>query len=133
MTEGRSLVLAQEARGSIGNNFCAAIPGHPLIARALDAAVTAILRGDSDSVWLSTGPGLWTREFARYLAEDDGRMAELGTSITILERFEQRTFCAMACKVTYKAERHWMKSEFAASPGAPPPRQPRPAATDGLK
>ncbi len=110
--EGRSLILAQEARGSIGNNFCAAIPGHPLIARILEAAVTAILRGDSDSVWLATGPGLWTREFARYLAEDDGRLVELGTSIAILERFEQRAFCAMACKVTYKTESHWMKSEF---------------------
>lgn len=113
VTEGRSLVLAQEARGSIGNNFCAAVPGHPLIARMLEAAVTAILRGDSDSVWLATGPGLWTREFARYLAEDDGRLAQLGASIAILERFEQRAFCAMACKVTYKAAGHWMKSEFA--------------------
>ena len=56
--EAPTLVVHQEDYGSIGNNFIAATPDHPVLIRALEMATIAIKRGDTDLVWLSTGPGL---------------------------------------------------------------------------
>jgi tetratricopeptide (TPR) repeat protein len=63
-------VFYQENTGSIGNNFLAAAPGHPLIAAALDQAVEAVLGGAGESAWLATGPGLLSRVVAGALARD---------------------------------------------------------------
>ena len=63
---GRALIVYQEDLGSIGNNFIGARPGHPVIQRALSNGAAAINRGDSDILWLSTGPGLLTRSFAAW-------------------------------------------------------------------
>jgi tetratricopeptide (TPR) repeat protein len=110
---GRSLVVAQEGRGSIGNNLIAAAPGHPLIGAALELAVTAILRGDADTIWLSTGPGLLTRALAAHLGGSETTRADLGRGLVVLERFALRRFCAPNCKVAYKTTtRHWAKEEF---------------------
>jgi tetratricopeptide (TPR) repeat protein len=110
---GRALVVAQEGRGSVGNNFLAASPGHPLIGEALELAVTAMLRGDADTIWLSTGPGLLTRAVAAHLAASAEARGELGRGLVVLERFELRRFCSPACKVAYKTTaRHWSKQEF---------------------
>jgi tetratricopeptide (TPR) repeat protein len=110
---GRSLVVPQEARGSIGNNFIAAAPGHPLIGHGLELAVTAMLRGDADTIWLSTGPGLLTRALAAHLAGSEANRAGLGGDLVVLERCELRRFCAPNCKVAYKTTtRHWSKEEF---------------------
>lgn len=110
---GRFVVAAQEGRGSVGNNFLAAAPGHPLIGEALELAVTAMLRGDADTIWLSTGPGLLTRAVAAHLAASTEARADLGRSLVVLERFELRRFCSPACKVAYKTTaRHWSTQEF---------------------
>ena len=110
---GRTLVVAQEGRGSIGNNFIAAVPGHPLIGAALELAVTAMLRGDADTIWLSTGPGLLTRTMAVDLAASETSRDALGRDVVVLERFELRRFCSPNCKVAYKTTtRHWSKEEF---------------------
>ena len=110
---GRALVVPQEGRGSIGNNFIAAVPGHPLIGLALELAVTAMLRGDADTIWLSTGPGLLTRALAAHLAGSETNRATLGRELVVLERFELRRFCALNCRVAYKTTtRHWTKEEF---------------------
>lgn len=110
---GRSVVVAQEGRGSIGNNFLAAAPGHPLIGTAVELALTAMLRGDADTIWLSTGPGLLTRALAAHVAMSQEARAELGRELVVLERFELRRFCSPACKVAYKTTtRHWARQEF---------------------
>ena len=59
--EDANLVLYQENLGSAGNNFIAAAPGHPVLVTALQAVVGAINRGDTDAIWLLSGPGLLTR------------------------------------------------------------------------
>jgi hypothetical protein len=43
-----SLILYQDDYQSIGNNFIAVAPGHPVIAAALNQAVQALNRGDND-------------------------------------------------------------------------------------
>ena len=42
------LALFQEEYGTVGNNFIGVVPGHPVIALALDLAVEAIGRGDQE-------------------------------------------------------------------------------------
>ena len=62
-------VAYQDNYGAIASNFVGAIPGHPVIALALENAVKAIGRGDRDIMWLSTGPGVLTRAFAQIFSE----------------------------------------------------------------
>ncbi|WP_343894445.1 tetratricopeptide repeat protein, partial [Craurococcus roseus] len=111
---GAGLVLYQEDIGTIGNNLIGAVPGHPLIGRALRSAVEAINRGDNDILWLSTGPGMLTRAFAGLLA-DHGRepLAALDDAV-VLEHGELQRTVSIHCLVGYKnTERHWSRTAFA--------------------
>lgn len=109
---GVGFVAYQENYGSIGNNFLAAVPDHPVIVRALSLATTAINRGDKDFVWLSTGPGLITRAMAQVLSEDD-RDAILG-GILVRELHDMRRLVEIHCPVDYKSTRaHWSRAVFA--------------------
>lgn len=110
---GGQLILRQEMHGTIGNNFMAAVPGHPVIAIALEDATTAILRGDSESIWMSTGPGLLTRSLAHYLAQDERRLDALGRDIVVLERWNLLRFCAVHVRTSYKARgAGWLSQEL---------------------
>ena len=102
------LVLYQEDFGTVGNNFIGAVPRHPVISAALQAAMEAILRGDSDLLWLATGPGLLTRRLAGYLA-GGGRSDRL----RVFDRHELHRAIAMHCASSYKqAGRHWVQQYF---------------------
>jgi hypothetical protein len=102
------LVLYQEDFGTVGNNFIGAVPRHPVISAALQAAMEAILRGDSDLLWLATGPGLLTRRLAGYLA-GGGRSDRL----RVFDRHELHRAVAMHCASSYKqAGRHWVQQNF---------------------
>lgn len=114
LIEGRELVLRQEHLGSIGNNFIAVRRGHPLIAKALAAAVTAVLRGDSESMWLSTGPGLLTRSLAGALSEETGDLSKYLSAARILLDWQLKPYCTSGCRASYKSSpRHWVIREFA--------------------
>ena len=67
--QASKLFAYQEDMGTLANNFLGAAPGHPVIQRALKCGVEAVNRGDSDMIWLLTGPGLVTRAFAQIAAE----------------------------------------------------------------
>jgi mannosyltransferase OCH1-like enzyme len=56
-----TLVLYQEEYGTVANSCIAVVPRHPAIGLALKLATSAINRGDSELLWLSTGPRLLTR------------------------------------------------------------------------
>ena len=104
------LVLYQEDLGTIGNNFIGAVPGHPAIALALADATEAILRGDTDLLWLSTGPGLLTRSLARWIAAD---LAPALARVRIFERHELHRAVAMHCASGYKQSgKHWGRAAF---------------------
>ena len=111
---GSALILYQEDFGTIGNNMLAAAPGHPVIRRAFEVALEAMLRGDRDVVWLSTGPGLITRVFAGWLADaGEGWRERLG-EVTVLHRRELFRCMAVHCHAAYKrTDRHWSNSTFA--------------------
>lgn len=61
------LILYQETFGSLGNNFIAVVPGHPVIGDALDYTVRELLESSRSDTWFTTGPGQITRAAARQL------------------------------------------------------------------
>ncbi len=126
---GADLVLFQEDLGTLANDFIAARPGHPALLTALDLAVAAINRGDSDIVWLSTGPGLLTRAVAQWLPDWDAAEPAMPDGTIVLDRHELFQAVAPGCMTGYKTtRRHWSNSSFAGRPRAPVAGAPAAAA-----
>jgi tetratricopeptide (TPR) repeat protein len=110
LPETASLVLYQEDLGTIANNFIATAPRHPLILKALQLAIQAINRGDSDITWLSTGPGMVTRAFAQTYALGEQRLP--GQTLVYSLR-ELSPVIAVHCHCAYKkTKKHWSNSSF---------------------
>ncbi len=103
----------QENYGTLGNNVLGAAPGHPVIVRALELAITAVNRGDHDIVWLLTGPGLLTRAAAEVFAGPEG--TETLEHAAIFEWWQLQRHVAVHCPVSYKrSRRHWVRAAFRA-------------------
>ncbi|MGY4509107.1 tetratricopeptide repeat protein [Bradyrhizobium sp. USDA 3650] len=106
-------VAFQEDFGTLGNNFLAATPKHPVIQRSLELAGEAINRGDADFLWLATGPGLLTRAFGQYAATEDG----WSEKTVILNMGELQSHVGIHCQVRYKrTSKHWSRSSFHRKP-----------------
>ncbi len=106
-----TLAMHQENYGSIGNNFIAAAPEHPVLVRALEFGAAAMHRGDHDLVWLSTGPGLLTRAFAlEWAAERPGGVLR---RTQVMDLGELQRVVGIHCPVRYKStHRHWSRLAF---------------------
>ena len=115
------LVTYQEQYATLGNNFLGCIPGEPVIGRALTLAVESLARGDPDTIWLATGPGLLTRAFAEVLAEQGAAWRDWLRARRILDRTELAAVSWPHSISRYKnTRRGWLRSVFkntiAASP-----------------
>ncbi len=109
---GADFVSYQEDFGTIGNNFLGVVPGHGVIRHALDLGALALNRGDSDTTWLATGPGLITRAFAQVLAESEHPDKWLERNI-VLERWQYHRAVAEHARVQYKrSPRRWSRDAF---------------------
>lgn len=107
--------------GAMQNNFLGASAQHPIIVAALQLGAEAVNRGDKDLVWLSTGPGLLTRAFARTLAESPLTPAAWLERIAVLDQQAISRGVAMHCFVSYKnTDRHWARSSFRHQVASPP-------------
>jgi mannosyltransferase OCH1-like enzyme/Flp pilus assembly protein TadD len=105
---GMKLVLSQEILGTVGNNFIAVTPQHPVIIEALRLAVEAVNRGDNDGVWYATGPAALTRALTQVLTKT-GHLDLDGTAILPLRTLFKTV--AIGCAATYKAtDRHWSRN-----------------------
>jgi mannosyltransferase OCH1-like enzyme len=110
---GCNLLLYQEDIGSLGNNFIGAVPRQPIIGRALADATDAINRGDTDMLWLATGPGLLSRTFTNVLAKAGQNWHSVAAEAVVLERHELLEMLAMHCVTSYKhTSRHWSRTAF---------------------
>jgi tetratricopeptide (TPR) repeat protein len=108
-------VFYQEDLGTLGNNFIAVAPGNEIILYALKAAVLAVNRGDSDILWLSTGPGLLTRALAQHIAARG--TTTLPPGMAVLQRHVLHQVLAPHCVARYKKTKlHWANSSFNANP-----------------
>ncbi|WP_264714235.1 tetratricopeptide repeat protein [Limobrevibacterium gyesilva] len=118
------LLCYQEEFASLGNNLIGAAPGHPVIRRALALATESVLRGDTDLVWLATGPGLLTRAFAQEMAASEHPARAWLADVAVLERGVATNATAMHLQVSYKGSNaHWLRGAFVTrgrhKPGAP--------------
>jgi tetratricopeptide (TPR) repeat protein len=103
------LVVYQDDHMTLCNNFIAAAPRHPVLMAALKGAVVAMLRGDRDTVWFSTGPALLTRAFTAVVVEAGGVPA--GTVVHSRRGLAQAV--AIHCGAAYKkTEKHWLNAMF---------------------
>jgi tetratricopeptide (TPR) repeat protein len=108
-----NLILYQEDLGSIGNNFIAAAPHHPVVADALEQAVRAVNRGDVEMLWLSTGPGLISRAMAQHMVKSSAGIAEALRGTLLLERHELLAVASIHCRISYKlTAKHWSHTTF---------------------
>ena len=109
-------VAYQEEYATLGNNVLGARAGHPVIATALNDALMALEQRDADIIWLSTGPGLLTRSFARALRAHEPGWADFLCHVAILTRPELRRAVATHCHCHYKlAGQHWGDTQFSRS------------------
>lgn len=109
VVSGRSLVVWQEERGNLGNNFIAAAPGHPVIRAALDEVVDNCLSGYTETTWLATGPGVLTRAFAVAAAQDPDALLR---DAAVLDRQQLHRNVAHGQPLMYKAtELNWQRAE----------------------
>ena len=114
------LAVYQEDYGTIGNDFIGAVPGHPVLKRALSDAVDAINRGDADIIWLATGPGLLTRAFVQEMLRAEGGIATAFNRVVVLDRSELYRAVAVHCSAAYKqTARHWSNTVFSRMPAKP--------------
>jgi tetratricopeptide (TPR) repeat protein len=110
---GAELVLYREYLGTLGNNFMAAIPRHPVILAALEGAVRAINRGDQEIIWLATGPGLITRAFAAVLSAEDENARQTLATTRVWSRRETLRHVSIHCLAGYKdTAQHWVRAAF---------------------
>lgn len=113
---GTRLAAVQEDIGSLGNNFLASAPSHPVIARALENASASLAAGANDSIWLSTGPGQLSRSFAQILAAAGAGWPQLLEPVSIFNWTGVSGFCAAHCFADYKnTSAHWSRLSKAAS------------------
>ena len=127
---GGRFVASLEHYGTIGNNFIGATPNHPVIDLALQWASRAVNRGDRDTIWLSTGPGLLTRAFATHVAGlRIAHPADEGLLITDVQRLNK--YVGIGCPARYKKQYSWKitRHRHLAAPrsGLANPRADRPA------
>ena len=117
---GAALVAWQEDLGTLGNNFIAVVPRSPVIGLALRLGAEAINRGDGDLLWLSTGPALLTRAFARTMAQSGQPWRDWLPDSAVLLRSDLNRAVACHCRNAYKrTARHWQNSAFATRRQAP--------------
>jgi tetratricopeptide (TPR) repeat protein len=112
-------VAYQEEFATLGNNVLGAQPGHPVMVQALEDALAALERRDADIIWLSTGPGLLTRAFARALLSQGPESTGLLRHVAILTQPELRRAVATHCHANYKLTgQHWGDKQFKGAAGA---------------
>jgi tetratricopeptide (TPR) repeat protein len=114
ISETNAVFIAyQEQYATLGNNFLGCIAGESVIGRALFLAVESLHRGDSDSIWLATGPGLLTRAFVQVLVEHSLAPIPWLQERQILDRHSLHLVSWPHAISSYKnTARGWAKSGF---------------------
>ena len=103
----------QDYYGAVGTNFVGAVPKHPVITLALEKAASAINRGDHDTVWLSTGPGLLTRAFAEIVLAADDWLSK----VSLFDLWEIQRVVGFFCPARYKQVDHAKIKPLSSDPG----------------
>jgi mannosyltransferase OCH1-like enzyme len=118
-TPGIILIGYQEQYATLGNNFLGCMPGEAVIGRALMLAVETLNRGDSEAIWLATGPGLLTRAFTDILTQQGTEWRTWLEPRRILDRNELSAVSWSHSISGYKnTRRSWLRSAFSSRPAS---------------
>ena len=111
--EGYSFIGLQEMWGTVGNNFMAVAPSHPVLKRALQLVTAWILGHQGDNVWFVSGPGMLTKAFCDvYLRQLEHALMPEG--VKLLLPHEISPYVAQHLPRRYKADsRHWLSTKNA--------------------
>ncbi len=118
MPTGAGLVCYRESFGALANNVIAAAPGHPAIVHASEMAAEALLARDNDSTWSKTGPGLFTRAVAYYLATATPTSAHERVAVLPLYQLRRQVQIHMALPHK-KTKQYWNTSRSTSVDVAP--------------
>lgn len=118
MPPGVGLVCYRESFGALANNVIAAAPGHPAIVHASEMAAEALLARDNDSTWSKTGPGLFTRAVAYYLATATSTSAHERVAVLPLYQLRRQVQIHMALPHK-KTKQYWNTSRSTSVDVAP--------------
>ena len=112
-SSGATFFGYQEDVGSLANNVLGSMPSHPVIGRALKQAGDAVLRGDADMPWLSTGPGLLSRVFVQWLAAGDTTLDQRIGTVFFPDYPRSFEYFSIHCFASYKiTPQHWGRRIF---------------------
>ena len=112
-SESAQLITYQEQFATLGNNFLGCVAQEPVIGRALNLAVEALNRGDNDTIWLATGPGLLTRAFAQVFADQGVSWREWLKDRWVLERKDLAEITWPHAILQYKnTQQSWLRQTF---------------------
>lgn len=107
LTNGLDLLLLQEDLGSIGNNFIAAAPNHPLILAALKAVTQNILHKQGGGAWWSSGPAMLSLAFCN-LYLDALSQSRMPGGVQIINCYHITKRISMHVPRAYKnSDKHW--------------------------
>lgn len=108
LTNGLDLLLMQEDLGSIGNNFIAAAPEHPLILAALNTVTQNILKKQGGGAWWSSGPAIMTTAFcSMYL--DALSQSRLPDGLHVIDYYRTAKRISMHVPRAYKhSDKYWL-------------------------
>ena len=116
LATGSGLIVQQEDLGSIGNNFLAAEPGHPLICAALETVVTNVLQRQGEVIWFVSGPGALTVEFCR-LYRSELAATRVPDGVQVIDFYALQRHLSMHLPQRYKSTaQHWSSPEAAPLP-----------------
>lgn len=102
-----TFTACQEDLTSIGNNFIACAPKHPILSHALKIAGATRNNTTGESVWLALGPGLLTRAIA---AAGTTREGTLRQGIWIMPAYRLNQHVKTAMPLGYKSTAaHWVR------------------------
>jgi hypothetical protein len=99
-----TFVCAQDEYGALSNNFIGATTSDPTMSLALQTAADEVNRGDHGMIWLTTGPGLLTRAFARALSSSNKGLRVL-EHVSIFRLAQLQPFVAFWYPLAYKRDR----------------------------
>ncbi len=78
------IMFMESVLGGIQNNLFCAPKEHPILATAVEMALSALLRRDNDSTWSKTGPGLLSRAAAAYVVSNPESAAANMTLVPVI-------------------------------------------------
>lgn len=108
LTNGLDLLLLQEDLGSIGNNFLAVAPKHPLILVALNTVTQNILQNQGGGAWWSSGPAIMTTTFCMTHI-DELSQARIPDGVHVIDYNHIAKRISMHVPRAYKrSDKHWM-------------------------